>query len=262
MRKLGINCDSYFGMSAEDSIPYIKNAGFDCVFTGYKDDKRTGELAQAIASAGLEYDTIHAPFKNINDIWLPGDNGGVMLSTLTSCLDSCAHYGVPVMIVHLSSGERAPCVSDIGRERFDILVQHAGEVGVKIAFENQRKLANIAFAFERYEGMPQVGFCWDVGHESCFTHGREYMPLFGDRLIALHLQDNMCEHNRDLHILPFDGLIDFHRVASRIKASGYMGTLMLEVFQKNSDMYDDFTPEEYYARAYNAAAKLRRLIES
>ena len=261
MRKLGINCDSYSGINAKDSVPYIKNAGFDCVFTGYKDDKRTGELAQAIASAGLIYDTIHAPFKNINDIWLPGEIGDVMLMTLVSCLDSCARYGVPVMIVHLSSGEKAPCVSDIGRERFDALVAHAGEVGVKIAFENQRKLANIAFAFERYENMPQVGFCWDVGHESCFTHGREYMPLFGDRLIALHLQDNMCEYNRDLHLLPFDGLIDFHRVASRIKDSGYTGTLMLEVFRKNSSLYDDLTPEEYYARAYRAASKLRLLIE-
>lgn len=261
MRKLGINCGSFRGVNALESIPYIKNAGFDCVFTGYKDDAYIGALAEAIDRAGLTYDTVHAPFKHINDIWMPGDDGEAMLKTLTDCLDACAHYGVPVMIVHLSSKEDAPCVNDIGHERFDRLVEHAGEVGVKIAFENQRKLANLAFAFEQYGHLPQVGFCWDVGHEACFTPGRKYMPLFGKHLIALHIQDNMCEYNKDLHLIPFDGMINFYHVGEQIKASGFTGTLMLEVLQKNSNVYDDYTVEQYYERAFRAVSKLRRIVD-
>lgn len=261
MRKLGINLGGFSGINAIDSVQYVRNAGFDCVFSGFKDDRYIGELADAIDRAGLTYDTIHAPFKHINDIWMPGDDGEAMLKTLTDCLDSCAHYGVPVMIVHLSSKENAPCVNDIGHERFDRLVNHAGEVGVKIAFENQRKLANIAFAFEQYGDLPQVGFCWDTGHEACFTLGREYMPLFGKKLIALHIQDNMCEYNKDLHLLPFDGMINFYHVGEQIKASGFTGTLMLEVIKKNSNFYDDYTAEQYYEKAFRAASKLRRIVD-
>lgn len=261
MRKLGINSGNFRGIDAIDSIPYIRDAGFDCVFTGYKNDEYTGKLADAIDRAGMTYDTIHAPFKHINDIWAPGENGDAMLKTLTDCLDSCAHYGVPVMIVHLSSKENAPCINDVGHERFDRLVDHAGEVGVKIAFENQRKLANIAFAFEQYGKLPQVGFCWDTGHEACFTPGRQYMPLFGDKLIALHIHDNMCKYDGDLHMIPFDGMINFYRVGEQIRNSGFTGTLMLEVIQKNSHYYDDLTPEQYYERAYRAVAKLRTIVD-
>lgn len=262
MRKLGINCGNYKGLDPIESIPYIKDAGFDCVFSGYTTDEYAGRLAETIANAGLVYDTIHSPFKNINDMWRAGECGEAMLKALTDCLDSCAHYGVPVMIVHLSAGDDAPCVNDIGHERFTRLVEHAGEVGVKIAFENQRKLANIAFAFEEYGHLPQVGFCWDTGHAACFVRGREYMPLFGDKLIALHIHDNLCEYNADLHMIPFDGLINFHHVAEQIRNSGYTGTLMLEVLQRNTNFYDDLTAEEYYAKAYRAVAKLRRLVDN
>ena len=92
MRKLGINCGNYKGLDPIASIPYIKDAGFDCVFSGYTTDEYAGRLAETIANAGLVYDTIHSPFKNINDMWRAGECGEVMLKTLTDCLDTCAHY--------------------------------------------------------------------------------------------------------------------------------------------------------------------------
>lgn len=261
MRQLGINCGGYPGMEPLDLLPYIRDAGFDCVFTGYRDDAYIDTMAEAVARAGMHYDTIHAPFKHINDLWSPGEEGEAMLKTLTDCLDACARCDIPVMIAHLSSGENAPCINDVGHARLDRLVEHAGRVGVRIAFENQRKLANIAFVFEQYGALPQVGFCWDVGHEACFSPGRAYMPLFGQYLCALHLQDNLCEYNRDRHFIPFDGLIDFHSAARQIRDSGFTGTLMLEVLRKNSHRYDELTPEQYYARAFAAAEKLRRLVD-
>lgn len=261
MRKLGINCGAAIGANAIDSVALIRNAGFDCVFSGYRDDETCGKLADAIDRACMSYDTIHAPFKNINDIWHPGDAGESMLKVLTDCADSCAHYGIPVMIVHLSSGDDAPCINDIGHERLDRLVYHAGEIGVNLAFENQRKLANLAFVFELYNKLPHVGFCWDNGHEACFAYGREFMPLFGDKLSALHIHDNLKEHNKDLHLLPFDGAFDFDRFAEHIRKSGYKGTLMLEVIQKKSNFYNELSPEEYFARAYLQAVKLRKLVD-
>ncbi len=261
MRKLGMNGGSFRGVNALDSIPLIKGAGFDSFFTGYRDDEYTGQMAECAAKQGLTYDFVHAPFKGINNIWLPGEDGEVMLKQLIDCAESCKRYDIPAIVVHLSSGDDAPCINDIGHERWDRLVYRAGELGVNIAFENQRKLANLAFVMEIYKELKHVGFCWDNGHEGCFTPGREFMPLFGDRLMALHVHDNMNRYNEDIHLLPFDGVLDFHRFAELVRGSGYTGTMMLEVLPKKTDLYDHMTVEQYYAAAYETAVRLRYMVD-
>ena len=261
MRKLGMNCGSYPEIKPIDSIPYIKAAGFDSIFTGFKNDMTAGRLAEAADKHGLAYETVHAPFKGINDIWFPGEGGDVMLQTFLDCAESCAHYKIPIMVVHLRSGVKAPAISDIGTERFDRLVDRAGELGVTVAFENQRKMANLSHVFERYDDRENVGFCWDNGHEACFTNGWEYMPIWGHKTVALHIHDNFMEFNKDIHLLPFDGIFDFHKFGEYIRKYKFEGTLMLEALPKNSDFYNDFTAEEFYAEAYERVKRLRRIVD-
>ena len=262
MRKLGIKLGAYKGIPAEEQIKYIKAAGFDSVFTDFEGYEKNALLAKEIANAGLDYETIHAPFDGINNMWYAGEEGDKMLARLEDCTVCASKLGVPVVVIHLSSGVSAPHINDIGIARFDKLIETAGKVGVKLAFENQRKLANIAYIFERYENVPQVGFCWDCGHESCFTLGkRDYMALFGDRLIALHLHDNCGEFNRDQHMMPFHSKIDFGKVAEKIRNSGFSGTLMLETAMSASNRYDGYSPEQFFSEAYAAVSKLRTLVD-
>ncbi len=261
MRKLGMNCGSFPGINAFDSIPYIKNAGFDSIITGFGSDEAVGNIAESAAKYGLAYETVHAPFKGINNIWFPGEDGEIMLKTFLDCVDACAHHNVPVVIIHLSSGVKAPAISEIGTERFDRLVDHAGEKGITIAFENQRKMANLAHVFERYDERENVGFCWDNGHEACFTHGWEYMPIWGHKTVALHIHDNFKEYNKDIHLLPFDGIFDFHKFGEYIRKYNFEGTLMLEALPKNSDFYNDFTAEQFYAEAFKRVSRLRKIVD-
>ena len=87
------------------------------------------------------------------------------------------------------------------------------------------------------------------------------MPLFGDRLSALHIHDNDGKYNSDLHLIPYDGTIDFDIVAKEIAQSGYDGSIMLELSRGNSHLYDSLSPEEYYGHASKAANRLREYIE-
>lgn len=260
MRKTGINYSPAKGLAAADSSAIIRAAGFECVFTGYRDRQTAIDYAGVFAAAGLVYESVHAPFDGINSIWLEGDAGEVMLGRMIDCMDSCRAAGVPIMVAHLSSGESAPCVTDIGRARWDRLVEHAQTTGVKIAFENQRKLANLAFVMELYAGVSEVGFCWDCGHESCFTPGIEYMPLFGNRLIYTHIHDNFgpgTHKDGDIHYMPFDGGIDYKLVAGHIKNSGYKGTMTLEVAGPSSAKHAGvYTVAEYYTEAFERLLKL------
>ena len=261
MRKIGINYGAKAGLSVEEYAATVKALGFDAVFTGTPTREKSVALGEAFAKNGLAWETIHAPYKGINAIWFDDEAGVAMLRQLTDAVDACVMSGVPLLVVHLSSGLTPPPVTDAGRAHFAALVEYAGAKNIRIAFENQRMLGNIAWAFEAFANAPHVGFCWDTGHENCFTPGRQYMPLFGSKLVCTHIHDNSGEFDHDEHLLPFDGKLDFSRAARQIRESGFEGTLMLEAIAANSHRYDDIGVEEYLARAAQAAKRLRCMVD-
>lgn len=258
MRKLGINYDAYPSLSGDAWAQTVKKLGFSATFTGTaRTDADQAALAALFTEYGIAYETLHAPFGHINDIWLDCEGGAVMEKELLDTVDRCVAASVPVAVMHLSSGMTPPPITDLGRKRWDTIVNYARKKGVKIAFENQRWLANLSFAMETFT---DEGFCWDCGHEACFTPGKQFMPLFGDRLICTHLHDNSGVWNADEHRLPFSGNVDYDRVARQIRESGFTGTLMLEVFAK-PQFYGAYTAEAYLQKAADAAGRLRRMVD-
>ena len=262
MRKSGIYFCPTADMTADEHAKLIQEAGFSSVFTGMGDVVNPLETAEIFAQHGLEYETIHARFNRINHIWFDTEEGEDVEREFLQCVDICAQIGVPILVLHLSSGEAAPQITDIGRSRFDRIIERACQKNVKTAFENQRKLANLSWVLEYYGTDKNVGFCWDCGHEGCFTPGREYMPLFGDRLMCLHIHDNHCVYNEDEHLLPFDGTYPFENFARHIKKSGFQGTLMLETSKGNSPIYADMSYQAYYQKAYQTTKRLEEMIEA
>ncbi len=260
--ELGINLYCYGEeneLSLRKQAELMQENGFTKTFAMSCENAVNEKDASLLLSCGIEFDTLHAPFNGINNIWKKSDEGEEMLSKLIDGVDKCRVVGAKTLIVHLSSGIPAPRINDVGFSRFDRLMEHAEKKNIKIAYENQRFVANIAAVLEAYN---QAGFCWDVGHEQCFTGGRRYMPLFGDRVCALHIHDNHKEFNKDEHMLPFGGKIDFDYVARTLADYKYTGTLMLEVLRHNSHYYDETSAEEYYKQAGKAAKQLNSMVEA
>lgn len=258
--KIGVNfyregcCSS---LPIEDIIALMKENGFEGSHVA-NENAYFPQVVEKMQKAGIAMESIHAPFDRINDIWLPGEAGDEMLRRLVRAFEDAARYDIPAVVLHMSSGYHPPIISDAGNERFRQLMETADRLGVIPAIENQRLLANISLMFERYEN---ARFCWDTGHENCFTPGKEFMPLFGDKLATLHIHDNNCELNGDLHMLPYDGKIDFDKVARYIAKFGYEGTVMLEVSSK-AELYSNYTPEQFYRRAGERANQLAAAIQS
>ena len=253
--KIGINMNAFGEMDIDRQVALMLENGFETTFVRVEHPKFE-EMMHAVKRAGIVCECGHAPFDKINDIWYEGEAGEQMLGRLCRGVDLCVEYDIPVLMMHLSSGIPAPRISEIGYQRLDRLVKYSDSHGVKIAFENQRYLANIAFAFEQF---PTAGFCWDVGHEDVFAGGRRYMPLFGDRLCQLHVHDNFFE--KDVHISPYDGKVDYERGAASIAGVGYSRSLMLELSAPASDVYRDWTPEQYYKHAAQGARKVAERVE-
>lgn len=255
--KIGISHRCYGELSLKEEIRLMQKNGFTATFMSNEQDD-FDKTVKDFRAAGIAVETIHAPFNKINDIWLEGAAGEEMLNRLIRSLEDAHRNGIPTVVIHLSSGVTPPMISDVGNQRFARLMEAAKTLGIVPAFENQRKLANLALMFEHYEN---TRFCWDTGHEACFAGGREYMPLFGEHLVALHVHDNTCEADKDYHMIPYDGRIDFDRVARQIAESPFNGTIMLELNRLKHPIYADVSAEEYYQRAGNAAKRLADAVE-
>ena len=252
--KLGIIWDHNNNGDVEEQALRIKNSGFDATFLGLETD-RLDEIMKALNKYDIVCESYHAPFNRINDMWLAGEDGEVMLSRLCRCIDDCNKYGVPVAVVHLSSGKNPPRMNDIGFERYDRLMRYAEKKGITVAYENIRRLDNVAYMLENY---PKAGFCWDVGHEACYTFGMEFMPLFGNRLAAIHLHDNTAVYDEDKHWLPYDGVIDMDKAARNLAKSSYGGSIMLEVVPQSAQICD---LDEFYKKAYTVARHFANIVE-
>lgn len=262
MRDIGINISPDVVFGAENFIECVAQTGFDSVFTCGNDEAFISFIRKKCDSLGLRYETLHAPFKMINGIWYE-ESGKEVVDILKRSIELASDNGIGIVITHLSSGEKCPPVTDAGLRYFDELVDFAAKKNITLAVENQRKLGNIAMILEIYGKDSNVAFCWDVGHEKCFAHGREYMPLFGDRCITTHIHDNNMRYNVDEHLIPFDGCIDFRRTAELLKMYNYNKTLMLEIDlpNHNSDKYNGLSVEQFTGKAYAAINRLRIISE-
>ena len=191
------------------------------------------------------------------------EKGKAILERLKDSVDKCAKYNIPVTIVHVSSGRPMVPISDAGIRRYSELFEYAKKKNVTVALENLRYLENLKYFMDNFS---EPGFCWDTGHENCYTKGVDYMKLFGKRTAALHVHDNRCGNDTDDHLLPFDGNIDFDAVARSLAESGYKGTLMLEVGKDvncgEAYPYTDMTDEEYFLKAKAAAERIAAMVDS
>ena len=68
---------------------------------------------------------------------------------------------------------------------------------------------------------PLVGCCWDTGHGMISGNDQyEALTLLGHRVKALHIDDNYGTA-RDVHLLPYEGLIDWSKVLRALREIGY-----------------------------------------
>lgn len=261
MQKLGINIDAYGKSGLEDTLKLIADLGFGAVFNDASFEKSPHQIAEICNRLGLEYQFIHAPFRGTNNIWLDNADGDEMTAKIISSIDDANATNVPIAVVHISETYTPPPISEIGAGRFKKIVEHAYAKNVKIAFENLRVPEYLKWAMDTFSDAPNVGFCWDTGHENCFTEGIDYMPIYGDKLLCTHIHDNKCEKSGDLHLIPFDGKIDFEKVAKHLKNCSNDVPLMLEVFAKN-EIYKNLSEIEFFQRAYNSVVKIKNLINN
>lgn len=270
--KLCLSANLQCSLSVEEQIKLFHKTGFDGFFTEWKRGDETKRYAALAKELGMIYQSIHAPFGKSEDMWHGDDElATIAIDELIECVHVCADNDVPIMVAHTFIGfddNRTP--NEKGLERYSRVVAEAEKCGIKIAFENTEGEEYLAALMEHFKGNNTVGFCWDSGHEMCYNHSKDLLAIYGDRLIATHLNDNLgikdfegkIYWHDDLHLLPFDGIADWDYIAHRLDKCGFDSIMTFELNlsskpnRHENDIYRKMTIEEYVAECYKRACRV------
>jgi len=255
---LGIYTWFGFSYSFSDIIKLIKEAGFQYVMTWWGDEFEnfTGPKEQhpgIIRKTGLKLENVHFPFEGVNDIWEDTTAGQETFDRYCSYIDDCKTYEIPTAVVHTTSGDYPPPYSQLGLDRFKRLIEKAEKNNVNIALENVRKPEYMDNIFKNIKS-DRLKFCYDSGHENCFTPGLDFLAKYGDKLAALHLHDN--DGASDQHLLPFMGNVKWERIMAHLKRLEYKGPLAFEIDSQFIDVSKEYTAFEYLSEAVKRASTL------
>lgn len=275
-RKLCLGINSQFGLSDIDQIRLFKKVGFEGFFWDWQRGKDVLALKAAGEEEGMIFQSIHAPFGHASDLWEADKSlSDPAVDELLTCLADTAAAGVPILVLHAIIGFDRHSPSAIGVQNYQKIVDSAEKLQVKLAFENTEGEEYLALLMSAFSDRRHVGFCWDSGHELCYNAGRDMLALYGDRLFCTHLNDNLGIRDYDgritflddLHLLPFDGIADWNKIAKRLKHHGFSDMLTFELNTESkpgrheNDMYGRMAPVDYLTEAYKRACRVAALLE-
>lgn len=264
-------------MPVEEQLNLFKKVGFEGFFVGWKDGVDLKAIRTYADEIGMYFQSVHAPFHGAADMWRGGEKAELALKELLRCVEEVARAGVEIMVCHAWIGfYTGETPNQVGVENYRKLVERAEELGVKIAFENTEGEEFLATLLQAFVGYKNVGFCLDTGHETCYNQNKDLLALYGDRLFATHINDNLgvkdfsgvITWTDDLHLLPFDGVKDWQNFAQRIKKCGYERELTFELKLKSipnrheNDGYAAMPFTQYLVEAYKRACRVATLVQN
>lgn len=273
--KLCLGTGMGFDIPTGEQIKLIKKAGFDGFFTDFESLENLEKYACIAKEENMIYQSVHAPFGKMHVIWEgTSQEADEVLSELKSCVDACEKIGVSLLVCHVIIGIERHTPNEIGAKRFRALGEYAKEKNIKIAFENTEGEEYLDAVLEKCKDLDNVGFCFDSGHEMCYNFGKDMLSLYGDRLIATHLNDNLGMKDKeiktwydDLHLLPFDGIVDWENIVKRLKKSTCPEYITFEIISTNKpernahEIYNGMDFLQYVRKAHKRAEKIREMLE-
>ena len=271
-KKTGISLENKYKLPMPEVIKMIKDAGFDALSPVWTPDTDIDAICQRALECGLELQSLHAPFDRADLLWKKDhpETADVMAQYKT-CVDLCGKYSIPVLVIHVWIGfEYTFEPTDEGFANFDEIVGYCEKKNVKAAFENTEGEEYLFALMDRYQGRDSVGFCWDSGHEMCYNRSQDLLDKYGDRMIMIHLNDNLGISRADggifwtddVHLLPYDGAADWDYNLDRLRKARPIDTLNLEIRTRSkpdrheNDAYYDMPLEQFFALAYGRACRI------
>lgn len=208
----------------------------------YTDRDHIKELAAWFKTEGVEFHSMHSPIYMSND---------------------CKAGSPPLNIVDMDKPRRIEAMDEIKRAAevaelmpFRFLVQHIGksdeyddprkfewamsgiehlrafcrQLGVTLLVENTpNDLATPEKLKELLKTLhyPDLGVCFDTGHAHMTSSVHQAFRVLEPHIRSTHVHDNKAD--RDAHLWPGDGTIDWNETMQALRAAPQMPALLMEI---------------------------------
>lgn len=250
MDKVG---DSFGVISPRDSVLRCKAAGFDVFDFNFCDQGRPGHPV-ALAD-WREFLTDFKSFADQNGILFPQthlhmydpadrriEDHGWEREMLRRTMEGSGILKIKWAVAH-PLHERRPGYTrkdylELNLEYYGPLVEQAAAMGFGLSFENMVQFPGMEYEYacnaedlvELVDAfhLPNVGINWDFGHANISVSDQAAeLRIIGRRLKSTHIADNHGQ--RDEHLAPFYGNVDWHQMMRVLKEIGYEGDFTYEV---------------------------------
>ena len=271
MAKFGFSLQGSYSLPMTQVVDLLAEAGFCAISPGCELKEQLDAIVRQARARNMTVQSLHGPLRGMPAMWSPDPNiAAPLLEEMTEALEYCARLEIPLLVIHPWNGvEYTFRQEDLCFAHFDALVAQAEHLGVCVAFENLEGPEYLCALLDRYDGSKAVGFCWDSGHERCYTPGQDLLARYGHRLVMTHLNDNLgvtdpeghLHGTDDLHLLPYHGNLDWDSTLSRLKAARRQEILNFELKIRPKgnrcilDLYSRMPLEDYFREAYRQACK-------
>ena len=259
-------------ITIEDIVRRLKNVGFDCLdiafecFLGDGQPFRYGDHTEWAKNLRKFADSIGVRFTHAH-CCADADYRGHEIFRAIEC---AGILGVKYMAVHPVAFR---CPADIPKnigidddeefvalnvKAFSELMPYAEKHGLTLVAENLLWGSSIKpSSFVRLVkkvNSSRLGWCLDTGHAHCC--GVDMTELLDLEVppLSLHIQDN--HGNRDEHLLPGDGTIDWDKLCHILNKIGYRGDAVLEAHHQSLEAEDSLR-DGILRELYLRGAKLR-----
>lgn len=237
---------SAYSSDGLEIIEYIARSGFRYIDYNFEIDynRKTGvfgtnpqkyieDLKDKADRLGVAFVQAHSP------MGAPLDEDAEFVKMTADCIRACGELSISNIVVH--SGY----MPDISKEEcfernkafYEKLLPVAEECNVNILTENFNKMCidNIYWVDNAtdlctlvdYVNHPRFKAVWDVGHGNLQQMPQhEELAILGERVCALHVQDNMGYD--DSHMAPFFGITNPDSLMKGLVDIGYNGYFTFE----------------------------------
>lgn len=269
---IALSTGCFYRRSIFDVLPAVHAAGFRdlevCSFPAhldYHDADAVCRAGERMRELDLRPFSFHAPFAEAIDITsLQEIPRGAAVAELIRACEAAAKMGCENIVLH-PGPERAgrpPEAEFLQRMHhaaaaLNLVAARCSELGVQLLLENM--LPHLLFG--RVSDMMyllggihtgSVGTCLDTGHAHLAGELGIVIQKLSGHLKMVHVNDNCGD--RDAHLVPGDGSIDWPFVVAELRRNGFHGMLVLELSAGENESI-----ETVLARAVRAREFMQRL---
>jgi sugar phosphate isomerase/epimerase len=271
--RCGISTGCFYKTDILHALPEVRDGGFltieVCSFPAhldYHNHDHVAKAAELMKSLGMDANSFHAPFADAIDISSPdAGHRAHAVREVTAACDAAAMLRASYVVLHPGpEREGLPPPHewyDRMRHAADSLNEvaaHCRHAGLTLLLENMLPhlmfghVSDLMFLLGAIRET-NVGTCLDTGHAFLSRDLRTVVHKLSGHLRMLHVNDNHGE--RDEHLSPGEGAIDWISLFRQLRQWNFHGPLILELADSGEP------PERIMRRAREARDYLRDIID-